>query len=235
MGYGPVPISGTTGVMMTATSGPPWLQSSPTAGAKGDEGPSTPAPQQEPTQRGRTWLRWTLPAVALLIGAGAGVGSTLALSDPTRSEEYQELRSDFETSQDELSAARGAIGEAQQALLDAQAAAREATDEAEARSAELDQREADLAAREAAVTSEEERIAATSITEGIWTVGVDIEPGTYRTAEALTGYCYWGIYTSGTNGDDIIENDGPEGGFPTVTLSVGQDFENSGCGTFVKQ
>jgi hypothetical protein len=73
--------------------------------------------------------------------------------------------------------------------------------------------------------------------EGIWTVGVDIEPGTYRTAEAITGtgYCYWAIYTSGTDGDDIIENDGPEGGCPTVTLSAGQDFENSGCGTFVKQ
>ena len=81
----------------------------------------------------------------------------------------------------------------------------------------------------------EQRIAATSIGEGIWSVGVDIEPGTYRTAQPLSGYCYWGIYRSGTNGDDIVENDGPTGGYPTVTLSPGQDFENSGCGTFVKQ
>ena len=92
-----------------------------------------------------------------------------------------------------------------------------------------------MADREKAVTAVEDRIAATSIGEGIWTVGVDVKPGTYRTKEALSGYCYWAIYRSGTNGDDIVENDGPEGGFPTVTLSAGQDFENSGCGTFVKQ
>jgi hypothetical protein len=39
----------------------------------------------------------------------------------------------------------------------------------------------------------------------------------------------------GTSGDDIIENDGPKGGFTTITWSEGQDFENGGCGTFVKQ
>lgn len=59
-------------------------------------------------------------------------------------------------------------------------------------------------------------------------------PGTYRTAEAVTGSCYWGIYRSATNGDDILENDIVQGGLPTVTLSEGQDFEN-GCGVFVKQ
>ncbi len=58
---------------------------------------------------------------------------------------------------------------------------------------------------------------------------------TDRVTEPLTGYCYWGIYTSDTNGSDIVDNDGPDGGFPTVTLSAGQDFENSGCGAFVKQ
>ena len=105
----------------------------------------------------------------------------------------------------------------------------------DARAAALDQREKDVAAREEAVTATEQRVAATSIGNGIWTVGVDVEPGTYRVAKALSGYCYWGIYRSGSNGDDIIENDGPEGGFPTVTLSEGQDFVNNGCGTFVKQ
>jgi hypothetical protein len=103
------------------------------------------------------------------------------------------------------------------------------------RSAELDQREADVAAREQKVTATEQRIAATSIGTGIWTVGVDVEPGTYRVAQALTGRCYWAILRTGSNGSDIIDNDGPSGGFPTVTLRAGQDFENSRCGTFVKQ
>ncbi|WP_147251474.1 hypothetical protein [Blastococcus sp. TBT05-19] len=116
-----------------------------------------------------------------------------------------------------------------------QSAAQEAVDEAAQRRAELDERAAEVAAREQAVTAVEQQIAANSITNGIWTVGVDVEPGTYRVSQPLTGYCYWAIYRTGSNGDDIIENDGPEGGFPTVTLSAGQDFENSGCGTFVKQ
>ncbi|PRY47965.1 hypothetical protein LY71_111144 [Geodermatophilus tzadiensis] len=92
-----------------------------------------------------------------------------------------------------------------------------------------------MAAREQAVTALEQQIVATSITEGMWTVGRDIEPGTYRTAAAVSDDCYWGIYRSGSNGDDIIENDIVSGGFPTVTLREGQDFENNGCGTFVKQ
>jgi hypothetical protein len=175
---------------------------------------------------------WILPAAALaaglLVGGAVGAGVTAAVSDPTASAEYQELES-------QLATARDSAGIAVNRAETAEAAAASARADAAEREAALKQREADVAAREAAVNATEQQIVANSITEGIWTVGVDIEPGTYRTAEALTGYCYWAIYRSGTNGDDIIENDGPEGGYPTVTLSVGQDFENSGCGTFVKQ
>jgi hypothetical protein len=64
---------------------------------------------------------------------------------------------------------------------------------------------------------------------------VDIEPGTYRTAEAVGSSCYWGISRSGSNGSDIIDNGIPGGGFPVVTLQAGQDFVNNRCGTFVKR
>jgi hypothetical protein len=80
----------------------------------------------------------------------------------------------------------------------------------------------------------ETKAAADRIEIGTWTVGVDIEPGTYRTAEAVTSTCYWGIYRSGSNGADIIQNGLVQGGYPTVKLKKGQDFEN-GCGVFVKQ
>jgi hypothetical protein len=40
-----------------------------------------------------------------------------------------------------------------------------------------------VAEREKVVAATEERIAANSVSDGIWTVGVDIEPGTYRTSE----------------------------------------------------
>jgi hypothetical protein len=73
------------------------------------------------------------------------------------------------------------------------------------------------------------------IREGNWTVGVDIEPGTYRTSAKVTSTCYWGIYRTGSNGSDIIDNDIVTGGRPSVTLSPGQDFETTRCGSWSKQ
>jgi len=152
----------------------------------------------------------------------------LATTDPTKSQEYQalvqeraELREDLRSAEKKASLARDERDEIRADYND--------------RSAALTKREADVKAREDAVKSVEERIEATSIDTGIWTVGVDVEPGTYRTSQPLNGYCYWAITRTGSNNSDIIDNDGPTGGFPTVTLSAGQDFENSGCGTFVKQ
>lgn len=74
------------------------------------------------------------------------------------------------------------------------------------------------------------------IEEGQWTVGVDFPAGKYRTAEAITPdqSCYWAITKAGSNGNNIISNDIPTGGKPTVTLAKGQEFTNQGCGVFVK-
>ena len=65
--------------------------------------------------------------------------------------------------------------------------------------------------------------------------GVDIAPGTYRSTADVGSRCYWAILASGTNGDDIIANDIPGGGRPTVTLAEGQDFETKRCGTWEPQ
>lgn len=92
-----------------------------------------------------------------------------------------------------------------------------------------------LAEREAAVTATEQQVAANTISEGTWTVGVDVEPGTYRTKDPVTGTCYWAIFRSGTNKDDIVQNDIVKGGSPTVTIAAGQDFETTRCGPWVKQ
>lgn len=70
---------------------------------------------------------------------------------------------------------------------------------------------------------------AADITEGVWTVGVDIDPGTYRTTDVAGGDCYWSVLVSGTNGGDIVANH-IGGGRPIVTLADGQDFETSRCG-----
>lgn len=129
-------------------------------------------------------------------------------------------------------------GEIPQEDLDAYEAGILANQDREAdlngREAELDEREAALVERETAVTEQEQTIAANTITDGVWTVGVDIDPGTYR-AKAVSGTCYWEITASGSNGYDIVENDLPGGGNPTVTLSEGQDFTTQRCGEWRKQ
>jgi hypothetical protein len=177
-------------------------------------------------------VRWrSLPGALLLglvVGGAVGAGVVTAASDPTRSEAYLALQEELSTAQEQVSASEA---EAQRAVADK----RRVETAVAQRDSELDQRERDVAAREQAVSAVEQQIAANSIGQGTWTVGRDIEPGTYRTREAVVGDCYWAILASGTNGGDIIENDLPSGGFPTVTLSAGQDFENNGCGTFVKQ
>lgn len=104
------------------------------------------------------------------------------------------------------------------------------------RATELETQAAALAEREAAVTATEQQVAANTIMTGTWTVGVDIEPGTYKvTAPVTTGTCYWKISTTGTNGGDIVENDIVSGGLPQVNLSAGQDFTTERCGDWLKQ
>jgi hypothetical protein len=70
--------------------------------------------------------------------------------------------------------------------------------------------------------------------EGTWLIGQDIKPGTYRPVAAIESECYWEIDKAGTNGNDIIANDNAKGGFPILTLKVGQEVTNNGCGTFEK-
>jgi hypothetical protein len=195
-------------------------------------------PPVEPRPKRFGWLSGRLAgalAIGLLVGGGLGAAIVAASSDPTQSEEYTALEGELDAAQQQISASER---EAQVAAADA----RRIQGEVARRQVELDQREqgltaqeAAVTAREAAVTAVEQQIAANSIGEGTWTVGRDVAPGTYRTAEAVTGQCYWGIYRSGTNGSDIIDNDIVNGGFPSVQLSEGQDFKNNGCGTFVKQ
>ena len=168
--------------------------------------------------------------MAFLVGIAAGGGS----ADPVESPEYTALSAELDTAEAATETA-DARAESAETTAAAKASALETrSNDLDAQSAELDARQVALEAREAAVTTTEQQIAATQIANGTWTVGTDIEPGSYRTAEAVTSMCYWAILRSGTNGADIVENDLPKGGFPTVTLSAGQDFENS-CGVWNKQ
>lgn len=179
-----------------------------------------------PAKKRRRWV-WPVAAGGAFL-LGIGMGGAAGGADPTTSEEYQQVLHQRDN-------ARDALGSADARAAAAEARAQESVDAANARQAELDTREAAVAAREAAVTVTEQQAAANQVGNGVWTVGVDVEPGTYRTTEAVTQMCYWGIYRTGSNGDDIIQNDIVTGGFPSVTLSAGQDFKSSDCGTWARQ
>lgn len=76
--------------------------------------------------------------------------------------------------------------------------------------------------------------AAPTITDGMWTVGVDFPAGSYRTTANVGTRCYWSITKTGSNGSDIVDNDLPPGGRPSVTLKKGQDFKTDNCGKWRK-
>ena len=197
------------------------------------QGSTSTAPDTDAPPRGRR--AWLLPAVAAVVGLAVGFAAGAGGGNPTGSEEYGALSEQLT----EVQAGRDvAEGEVQAAAARAREAAGGIADreiEVFNREAELDALAVELDAREASITSVEEQIAATTITSGTWTVGVDIAPGTYRTTSPVAGDCYWAIYRSGTNKGDIIQNDIVVGGTPTVTLSEGQDFESNRCGDWAQQ
>jgi len=109
-----------------------------------------------------------------------------------------------------------------------------ASDEVTALEKTVSERELAVTGREEAITAKETRIQATTLTDGTYyTVGVSMETGTYQ-ATSTSGRCYWKITKSGTNYDDIVENDLGGIGVLTVAVSGGQDFQSSSCGDWIK-
>ncbi|WP_018762347.1 hypothetical protein [Arthrobacter sp. 135MFCol5.1] len=179
-------------------------------------------------------------AAVVLLAGGTALGT--ALPDPKESTAYKSLAGQKSTVETERDAALSSYAslkgkydtlENGMASRESKVAAREA--EVGKADAAVKTAEAAVKAREDAVTGAEKAKAARTVGDGTWTVGADIEPGTYRAAAAVGSTCYWGIYRSGSNGSDIIENDIPGGGRPVVTLSAGQDFNSTRCGRWEKQ
>ncbi|KRE46002.1 hypothetical protein ASG92_11220 [Arthrobacter sp. Soil736] len=180
-----------------------------------------------------------LVAVALLAG-GTALGTTLP--DPKASDAYRSLadaRAGAESERDTLRSDYDSLKSDYEAL---QAGMADKEAKVQARETEVGQAEAAVKSAEAAVKKREESVtaaekqkAANTVSDGTWTVGKDITAGTYRATADVGSSCYWGIYETGSNGGNIIENDLPGGGRPSVALSAGQDFKSSRCGTWQKQ
>ena len=202
------------------------------------------APAQPPApskKAGRKRKMWPLVLTAVVMFSG-GAASAAALVDPTRSDEYTALALAKETADSKLTTLEADYAGLQQdygVMSDGMKAREAAVEKREAAAAKADETnkasEAAVKAREDAVTGAEKTKAANTVGEGTWVVGTDLAPGTYRTAKPVGANCYWGVYRSGSNGSDILENDIPGGGHPVVTLAEGQDFKSSRCGTWEKQ
>ncbi|WP_108719515.1 hypothetical protein [Miniimonas sp. S16] len=192
--------------------------------------------------------RWVLPAVAAVLAALVTLGIASAYYSGVVSQ-WEQHAAAVEGERDaalaeveDVSAELEIVSGDRDAYRDSVTASEDRAVAAEGRIAEVEEREAAVAtaeaavaAREAAVTGAEQRIAETTIREGTWVVGRDVEPGTYATAGEVRSGCYWSIYVSGTNQDDIVQNDIVTGGRPTVTIAEGQDFTTRGCGSWLKQ
>jgi hypothetical protein len=234
------PLAETVANPDTVTNPVPAKQSKaskPTKEAKAAKRANTNVQAGKPGNRKK--LKTAAVVVTGVVLFSGGIATGMALEDPKASDEYAAIAADLSSVESE----RDGLTEDYEDLRDGYETL---SDEIEGREAEIEARAADLekgegelkeaeaavAKREKAVTGAEKEKADNTIHEGTWTVGVDIAAGTYRTTEAVGSTCYWGIYRSGTNGDDIIQNDIPGGGRPTVTLSKGQDFNTTRCGTW---
>ncbi|WP_259678334.1 hypothetical protein [Arthrobacter oryzae] len=202
--------------------------------------PSPDKPSEKKARPGRKKRTFATVAVLALMAGATAVGTTLP--DPKSSDAYRSLEGEKSAVESERDSAKSSYEsmKSKHDTLQNGIAAREAkvsTRESEVGKADAAVKTAEAAvkAREEAVTGAEKTKAANTVGDGTWTVGTDIEPGTYRAAAAVGSTCYWGIYRSGSNGDDIIQNDIPGGGRPVVNLSAGQDFNSTRCGKWEKQ
>lgn len=226
-----------------------WVE--PTSPLEPADDEAGPIPPEGPVvAKTRPW--WVTPAIAaaagaLVVGVILGIyaegkmqawkshsDAIAAQRDEARAER-DDLQGRLDRVTEERNSARAANNSVAARATVAEQRAAGAEDALAAELLKIEEREASVAIREKAVTTTEQRVADTTITEGTWTVGRDIEAGTYLTQDTVSGRCYWGIYRSGTNGGDIIENDIVTGGRPTVTLKAGQDFTTTRCGSWIKQ
>lgn len=168
------------------------------------------ADQPATIRRKRSWPMWLAVTVAaaslglgLLVGSlGGASGDTVANLEDQVGSLQREVRS-WESRDDSLSEW----------------------------AADLDAREAAVSAREDAVTVVEEQIAANTFEgDGLFVVGIDIEPGRYRSDGGPS--CYWARLTA--DGTDIIDNYLGEGQTIVTVQATDGLLEVSGCAPFTK-
>lgn len=196
-----------------------------------------PQPAEAPKAKRKALI---VPVIASALGLTLGLFAGMAANDPVKSDEYAAAQAEIETLKSSLESSRAETKDAKEShrksavdIADRETAASKKSSEVHALEQELNELSKELEEREAAVGAAEEKQLQNTIGEGVWTVGDDIEPGTYKVTTPIDVTCYWAIMKTGSNGS-LITNDIVEGGRPSVTLKVGQDFKNQDCGPWSK-
>ena len=194
---------------------------------------SAPDSSQEPRRKMSKVAIGLVVATALAVAGWVGVGLatsslTAALAVADKSLATAEGR--IKTLQSETSA----LGTDLDKMTDSRDSFKDASDAVSALEKTVAEREVAVTGREATITAKETHIQETTLKDGMYyTVGVSMEGGTYQTTSS-SSRCYWSITRSGTNYDDIVDNDLGALGVLTVSLSAGQDFQSRSCGDWVK-
>jgi len=184
--------------------------------------------------RKRPVLSLTISGIATLL-IGVGIGGAPGQS------EISDLEDQVASLTGDLDAAEADVDDAERRADEAVAANDELAakveefqnqkDDLAAQEDQLASQAQDLDAREAEISEAEQTLESSTIPDGTWQLGVDYEPGTYRSEGG--GGCYWEKLDapSGKLGD-IIAN----GGFnPNQTLVIDSPyFHTADCGEWVK-
>jgi multidrug efflux pump subunit AcrA (membrane-fusion protein) len=188
---------------------------------------------------------WVMATAAGTLGLVLGIASS-GSADVTSTPEYEAVAAERDAATEEAEKARDLLADAEEELheVEGDLPAREAA--LEKAQQELTKREAAIkkaeravakaekavAKREKAVGIIEKEIARNTISgDGMYKVGAEIKPGTYRTSGAVG--CYYAVLNS-TDTSDIAENNNIDG--PAfVTVSEGQYLEVVRCADWVLQ
>lgn len=170
--------------------------------------------------------------IAYTAGTKSAATKEVAQSMAADNKDYAKLIKKYNSLVDEYNGVADDYNDAKDAIAEAdnvKAGIKDLNSQHDELQKKVDAKKAELQS----LTGQVDQAKKNSISDGVWQVGKDIDAGTYRATSQVGSDCYWEISTD--NGDNIIQNDFPGGGYPEVTVSNGQQLKISSCGTLTKQ
>lgn len=170
--------------------------------------------------------------IAHTIGVRSEAVKQVAKSMAADKKDYSKLIKDYNQLVDEYNSVADEYDDAKDTISEAdnvKAGIKDLNSQHDELQKKVDAKKAELQS----LTGQADQAKKNSISDGVWQVGKDIDAGTYRATSQVGSDCYWEISTD--NGDNIIQNDFPGGGYPEVTVGNGQQLKISSCGTMTKQ